>query len=101
MIKNPLVNASAAVLYIAIVVFVMTVGPKNLPQKDTVFAPMVFLSLFTLSAAMMGYLFLFQPLQLYLDGKKKVAVDLFVKTLAIFAGYTVLILVLVFTGILH
>jgi hypothetical protein len=65
-----------------------------------VYAPIVIISLFTLSAAMMGYLFLFQPLQLYLDGKKKLAVNLFIQTLATFAGLTALFLVLYFTGIL-
>jgi hypothetical protein len=79
----------------------MFYGTKSLPKEDTVFTPIVILSLFTLSAAMMGYLFLFQPLQLYLDGKKKVAVNLFLQTFATFAVITAVILLLVFTGILH
>ncbi len=37
------------------------------------------------SAASMGYLFLYQPLQLYLEGEKKKSVDLFLKTLGVFA----------------
>jgi hypothetical protein len=101
MTKNPFINALSALLYIAIVAVVMFYGTKSLPKEDTVFTPIVILSLFTLSAAMMGYLFLFQPLQLYLDGKKKVAVNLFLQTFATFAVITAVILLLVFTGILH
>jgi hypothetical protein len=100
MTKNPFINAISATAYIAIIASVMFYGTKNLPKEDSVYAPIVIISLFTLSAAMMGYLFLFQPLQLYLDGKKKLAVNLFIQTLATFAGLTALFLVLYFTGIL-
>lgn len=40
---------------------------------ETILIPIAVLSLFTLSAAIIGYLFLFQPAQMYLDGKKKEA----------------------------
>ena len=63
-------------------------------------APVVFLSLFTLSAAVMGYLFCYQPLQLYIDGKKKQAVNLFLHTTLIFGCFTALALALLFTGII-
>jgi hypothetical protein len=101
MVKNPFLNAAAAALYIIIVASVMFYGTKNLPKEDSVFAPIAFLSIFTLSAAMMGYIFLFQPLQLYLDGKKKQAVNLFLQTLGIFMAITFLFLILYFTQILH
>ena len=47
-----------------------------------------------------GYFFFFQPIQLYLDGEKKQAVNLFLKTLAAFAGITVLFLLTLFSRIL-
>ncbi|MBI2019973.1 hypothetical protein HYS94_00955 [Candidatus Daviesbacteria bacterium] len=98
--KNPLINAFLAVLYIVVVASVMFYGTKNAPRVESVIIPIAMISLFTLSAAVMGYLFLSQPLQLYLDGKKKEAVNLFLQTLAIFAGITAFTLILLFSGVL-
>jgi len=53
---------------------------------------MVGLSLFVLSAAVMGFLFVYQPLQLYLDCHKKEGVDFFFKTVGSFAIITVLLI---------
>ncbi len=100
MTKNPFVNALAAIAYIITIASAMFYGTKNLPGEDTVFAPIAIISLFTLSAAVMGYVFLYQPLQLYLDGKKKIAADLFLKTVAVFAVITAVVLVLLFSGVL-
>ena len=100
MTKNPLVNALSASLYIIIVASVMFYGISHTGPVESVIAPVAIISLFTLSAAVMGFLFLYQPSQLYLDGKKKEAVNLFLKTVAIFAGITVLIFAAFFSGIL-
>ena len=59
---------------------------KNKP--DTFFAPITFLSVLTLSVAVMAFLFFYQPLQLFIEGGKKEAVNLFVKTIGIFAVFT-------------
>ncbi len=100
MTKSPITNALAAIAYIVIVASAMFYGSNYAKQMDdTVFAPIAIISLFTLSAAVMGYIFLGQPLQLYLDDKKKEAVDLFLRTVAIFAGVTVVILIAYFSGI--
>lgn len=96
MTKNPLINALAASLYITVVASVMYYGLKMGGQKDTVIIPIAVISLFTLSAAVMGYLFLYQPLQLYLEGNKKNAVNLFLQTVAIFASITIIILLVLF-----
>jgi hypothetical protein len=48
----------------------------------------------------MGYVFLYQPLLLFLDGHKKNAVNLFLQTVAVFAGITAVVLVLLFSGVL-
>lgn len=100
MTKNPFVNAFVAILYIIVIASVMFYGIEHTGPVKSVIAPIVVVSLFTLSAAVMGYLFLYQPLRLYLDGKKKDAVNLFLQTVAVFAGITVLILVLFFSRIL-
>lgn len=103
MTKNPYKNALAAVAYIAVVAVIMFYGPKyaQLENKpDTLLVPISVISLFSFSAAMMGYIFLFNPVQLYLDGKKKQAVDLFTKTLLAFGAVTFVLLLLVFSGII-
>ena len=100
MTKNPIINAGAAIVYIIVVASVMWYGTKFSGPQNSVLAPIAAISLFSLSAAVMGYIFLFQPAQLYFDGKKKVAVDLFIKTLAIFAAITAVILLIFFSGIL-
>jgi hypothetical protein len=99
MTKNPFINAAAASSYIIGVASFMFYGMKLFGPKDTILAPIAMISLFTLSAAMMGYFFLYQPLMLFLDGHKKNAVDLFLQTVAVFAGITAIIFVLIFLRI--
>ena len=77
----------------------MFYGMEHAGPVNSVFAPVAILSLFTLSAAVMGYIFFFQPVQLYLDGKKKPAIDLFLQTLGVFAIITIAILILFFSGV--
>jgi uncharacterized membrane protein len=101
MTKKPLINAVSAVLYIVFVSFVMNSMMRTQKGPDTIAAPILVLSMFTLSAAVMGFLFLSQPLQLYLDGKKKNAVNLFVQTLGVFATATAVIVGLILTKVLH
>ena len=98
MTRNPILNALAAAAYIVTVASVMYYGPKLVgpDPKETVLLPIAFLSLFVLSAATMGYLFLFQSVQMYLEGEKQQAVKLFVNTVGIFALITASILVFVF-----
>ncbi|MBI4094567.1 MAG: hypothetical protein HY435_00015 [Candidatus Liptonbacteria bacterium] len=100
MTKNPFLNALLAALYIVLVASIMYYGPGLHGEKDTIIIPIAVISLFTLSAAVMGYLFLYEPLRLYLDGEKKSAVALFLKTVAVFAGITALVLLTLFFGIL-
>ena len=100
MTKNPVVNALAAGLYITLIACVMFFGMRQTGPVNSIIIPIVMLSLFTLSAAVMGYLFLYQPFQLYFEGKKKEAINLFLQTVAVFGGITVLVLGLLFSGII-
>lgn len=102
MTKNPIINALSALLYISAIASFFYYANHSLGSKpdNSFLAPIAFLSLFTLSAAVMGYLFLYQPAQLYFDGKKKEAVNLFLKTVASFGVITFIILALLFSGIL-
>jgi len=101
MSKNPLINALCASAYIIIVVSIMTFVTQPLRNKpDTFFAPIIFLSMLTLSVAIMAFLFFYRPLLLFIEGKKKEAVDLFIKTVGIFAVFTAVALVLLFSGLI-
>ena len=98
--KNPIVNAIAAAIYIVIIVFVMQTTTSITSLERTIFMPMVMIGLFVLSSALMGYLFVFEPFKLYMDGLKQEAVNYFLKTLGFFAGIVIvfIVLVLVFLG---
>ncbi len=99
MSKQPLLNALSAAIYIFLVVSVMTYVTQPLQDKpDTFFAPITVLFVLTLSVAVMAYLFFYQPLLILLDGNKKAAVNLFAKTVGYFAVFTIVVLVLLFSG---
>ncbi len=99
MTKNPILNALAATFYITIVTIVMNLGSRYAPKDDSFLAPVAFISLFTLSAAVMAYIFVKEPLLLWFNGKKKEGISLFLHTLITFAVITAVVLFLVFSGI--
>lgn len=101
MTKNPFLNALSASGYIALVVSLITFLSQTQKNKpDTFLEPILFLSLLTLSVTVMGFLFFYQPVLLFLENKKKLAVRLFVQTVAVFAGITVIFLVLLLSGVI-
>lgn len=101
MTKNPLINAISALAYIILVVLVMTFVTQPLSNKpDTFFAPVTFLTVLTLSVTVMAFLFFYQPVLLFIEGKKKEAVNLFAKTVGIFAVFTILVLILLSIGLI-
>mgnify|MGYP001567627315 FL=1 len=98
MSRSPYINALLAALYIGFVVLLITYGPAYVRDKpDTILAPMAMLSLLVFSVALMGYLFFLQPVAMYLEGQKREAVELFTKTLGVFAVITGIVLVIAFT----
>ncbi len=101
MSKNPIINALSASAYIILIVSVMTFVTQPLKNKpDTFFAPIIVLFVLTLSVAVMAFLFFYQPLQFFIEGKKKEAINLFVKTTGIFAALTIIVLILLFSGLI-
>ena len=101
MTKNPLINALSASVYILLVVAVMQFIMQTQRNKpDTFMAPIAVLSMLTLSVSVMAYLFFYQPLLLFIEGKKKEAVNLFVKTVGVFAAFTGVVLIILFSGII-
>lgn len=90
--KNPYINSICAEAYIIIIVSIMHIfSAPNTP--DTFLSPIAALSLFVLSAAIMGYLFLGEPLQLYLNGEKTQAVSFFMRTVLSFAAIMIIVLI--------
>lgn len=101
MTKNPIINSLLATTYITLVAFVMDYVSSQ-PHKgpESFLAPVAFISMFTLSAAMMGLLFGYQPFKLYFDGKKKESLALFFNTILTFAITTSVLLTLILTGVI-
>jgi len=93
--KKPFLYALVAAIYIVFIVLVINAITSILPGK-TILIPMVMLSLFVLSAAIMGFSFLYEPLSLYLDGHKQEAVIFFGKIVGIFACFAAIFLILLF-----
>ncbi len=96
MTKNPVINALAGLLYIVSVVSLLYYAPMFFGRVENITIPIAMLSLFVFSAASMGYIFLYQPLRLFLEREKKKSVDLFLKTLGAFAASAT---TLVFTSV--
>jgi Na+/serine symporter len=92
MTKNPFYNALAALLYIVLIVLGMTAISSIHSSVDEIIMPIIMLSLFTLSTAVMAYIFGYQPLRLFLEEKKKEAVSLFLKTVGIFGVITIILI---------
>ena len=94
MSKNPFVNALAASAYIIALVSSIWSMPQGSIPENSFIGPITMLSLFVLSAAVMGYLFVYQPLCLFFEGKQQEAVRLFLLTVASFAGITLAVVAL-------
>lgn len=94
---NPAFNALAVVVYIlAVVGIIYSLQSPNTPDKG-ILAPIFLLSLFTLSAAVMAFLFFYQPFKLYFDNHKKEALVYFMKTV----GYLAVVVVIFFSALLY
>jgi hypothetical protein len=96
MMIKALKNAVLAAIYIVLIASLMYYGQPFVGKDDSVIMPIAMLSLFTLSAAVMGYFFLYQPIQLYFSNDKKGAFKLFVQTVGIFAIITVILFAIMF-----
>jgi hypothetical protein len=82
---HPILNASAALIYITLVaLFMRFIESIRHDTPDTFIDGMGFLSLFTFSAAAMTFLFFYQPVRLLIEKKPTEAITYFLKTLGIF-----------------
>lgn len=92
MSKNPFVNALLASGYIGLIVTFFSYASQFSDDELGIMAPMLFISLFVFSAALMGYFFVYQPVQLLIEGKKEEATRFFLTTVFSFAGITSVII---------
>jgi predicted membrane channel-forming protein YqfA (hemolysin III family) len=92
---TPFINAMSAAVYIVLVVLLIWSLQTFSSLEDTIFIPMFMLSLLVLSVAIMGFLFFFKSLFLYMDGHKDKALEFFLKTVGFFACF-VLVFFIVF-----
>lgn len=69
-----------------VVLFLTNGAPRFLdPFEQTPAIPIIMLSLLVLSVALMGYLFFYRPLELFMDGRRHEAATFFLKTIGTFA----------------
>jgi hypothetical protein len=95
--KKPFLHAFGAALYIVIVVTILqTASYVFKDMSGTMLVPMAMLSMFVLSAAIMGYIFLSEPLYLLMENRKQEAIVFFSKTVGFFACFVVLFAILLF-----
>lgn len=95
MFKNPYANAVYAALYIVGIVSVLSTFVDG-KAGASILIPMVMLSLFVLSAAVMGLLFVYTPAQMFLDNQREQALVFFFKTVGTFACFAVVFVLLLF-----
>lgn len=100
--KKPFLRALAAAVYIVVIVFVVYIMDSILKsQNGTIIIPMTLLSLFVLSAAVMGFLFLSEPLFLLVENRKREAVIFFAKVVGFFACFVIIFTILIFLSSAH
>lgn len=93
---NPGINAVGALAYIgAIALFMNFMESIRHDTPDTLLDGMGMISLLVFSAAVMAFLFFYQPLVLLIENKKSEAIAYFLKTLGIFGAVTVVVLIVV------
>ena len=96
MTKNPILNALAAAAYIIGLVGAMSFFvDSKVEEIAPLLIPVLLLSLFTLSAAVMGSIFFYQPFRMYFDGQKQEAVKLVAQTIGSFAVLVLALLAVV------
>lgn len=93
---HPLLNASAAAAHIgAVAQFIHFISSLRHDTPDTLLDGIGVLSLAVFSAAVMAFLFFYQPVLLLIEKKQAEALSYFLKTLGTFGAITLAVLTLV------
>lgn len=94
--KKPFLYALVAAVYIVFLVLAVNTLSPFVPAEDNLAMPIAGLSLFVFSAAWMGFLFLSEPLRLFLENQKREAVTFFLKIVGFFACFLIVSVVVMF-----
>lgn len=93
LIQRSFLNALGTIAYVSVVATIMQNGEKIFNNMNQATAPIAFLTMFVLSAAVTGGLVVGKPILMYFNNQKSEAVRLFIYTLGwLFLGVTVLLL---------
>ena len=93
MTKNPFINALLAAGYICgLVSLISLFADSEVEHVVPLLIPVLMLSLLTLSAAVMGAIFFYEPFRMYFDGQKQEAVTLIAQTIGCFALFAASVL---------
>lgn len=93
MTKNPILNALLAAGYIGVLVGALSLFvDSEVEHIAPLLLPLLMISLLTLSAALMGGIFFYQPFRMYFDGQKEQAVKLLAQSIGSFAVLVVILL---------
>ncbi|OGE95559.1 MAG: hypothetical protein A3H72_01670 [Candidatus Doudnabacteria bacterium RIFCSPLOWO2_02_FULL_48_8] len=95
LLKTAIAHSVLVLAYIIIIVSVMNNAEKLFGPKENMWAPVAFLMLFVLSAAVMGTLIFVKPVIMYMEGAKKEAIWLLGYILGCLVVITVLALVVI------
>ncbi len=86
-------SSLGVLVYVAIVAFILQNAESLFGNMETsVWGPIAFLMLFTLSVAVVGSLIFGKPALLYLNGQKKEGLTLLGYTIGFLSAYTFLVL---------
>ena len=86
MTTKPFLNALIAAGYIGIIVTILSNTEHFDARGFGMIAPVTFLSLLVLSAALMGYLFFYQPVRLLIERQPEEASTFLISTIVSFVG---------------
>jgi hypothetical protein len=93
LIQRSLLNALGTIAYVTAIVLTVFNGERIFGQINNTLAPIIFLTLFVLSAAITGGLVLGKPVLMYLDNQKNAALRLFIYTLCWLALAIIILLI--------
>ncbi len=85
MTTKPFYNSVFAMAYIVVIVSLLSFAQHFAAGPDNMLMPIGMLSMLVLSAAVMAYIFFYQPVLMLIEGKREQAVTFFMKTVAYFA----------------
>ncbi|MFC1656456.1 hypothetical protein ACFL14_00605 [Patescibacteria group bacterium] len=94
LLRYSFIHSVGVLFYIFCVAMLMNYGDQIFGKMDNILGPIAFLLLFVISALIVSMLVLGKPIILYLDQKKKEAIELLIYTVAWLLAFTLLFFVI-------